>query len=70
MLKLKAVVIDGNLSVVQRTSVQFDSELPEFRYPSAAFILKGSDSGNSLESNALLILQPGLREGSTFTLTD
>uniref|UniRef100_A0A3Q1EFN6 Xylulose kinase n=1 Tax=Acanthochromis polyacanthus TaxID=80966 RepID=A0A3Q1EFN6_9TELE len=30
-LQLKAVVIDGNLSVVHQSSVQFDSELPHFR---------------------------------------
>lgn len=30
-LKLKAVVIDGNLTVIHQDNVQFDSELPEFR---------------------------------------
>uniref|UniRef100_A0A3P8RSY4 Xylulose kinase n=1 Tax=Amphiprion percula TaxID=161767 RepID=A0A3P8RSY4_AMPPE len=29
--QLKAVVIDGNLNVVHQSSVQFDSELPDFR---------------------------------------
>lgn len=33
-LKLKAVVIDGELRVVHQSGVQFDAELPEFRYRS------------------------------------
>jgi len=30
--KLKVVAIDGQLAVVHQSSVQFDIELPEFRY--------------------------------------
>uniref|UniRef100_A0A3B4ZS55 Carbohydrate kinase FGGY N-terminal domain-containing protein n=1 Tax=Stegastes partitus TaxID=144197 RepID=A0A3B4ZS55_9TELE len=30
--QLKAVAIDGDLSVVHQSSVQFDAELPHFRY--------------------------------------
>lgn len=30
--QLKAVVVDDNLAVLHETSVQFDNDLPEFRY--------------------------------------
>lgn len=31
-MKLKVIAVDGNLEVIVQSSVQFDSELPEFRY--------------------------------------
>lgn len=42
MLQLKAVVVNDELQILHETQVQFDNDLPEFRYFEVLLIQKNS----------------------------
>uniref|UniRef100_A0A3P9HE44 Xylulose kinase n=1 Tax=Oryzias latipes TaxID=8090 RepID=A0A3P9HE44_ORYLA len=56
--QLKAVIIDGDLRVVHRNAVQFDSELPEFR----------TEGGVHIHANRLMVTSPVLMWVKAFDL--